>query len=183
MNLLAWQVFYMFFFHEFPYKYMLILVLFNEFQEEIMYLFCSVSLYIHWITVRNSLYVVLTWNVEGIACACVINLHWYYTVHAADMADYHCACTYICYCIVHTADLAHYHCALYLTSGIAFTCIWYGGLSLCPCTCGISFTYIWYGGLLLCPCTYIWYCVVHALDDRVCNFSCRFVSCNCNRHI
>jgi hypothetical protein len=53
---------------------MLILVLFIEFQEEIMYLFCSVSLSIRWITVRNNVYVVLTWNVEDIACACVINL-------------------------------------------------------------------------------------------------------------
>jgi len=63
----------------------------------------------------------------------------------------------------HTSDMADYHCAHVLTSGIVFT-------------------YIWFGGLSLCPCTYIWYCIVHALDNLVCNFSCRFASCNYNRH-
>jgi len=44
MKLLAWQLVYVIFFHEFPYKYTIVLVLFKEFQDEIMYLFCSVSL-------------------------------------------------------------------------------------------------------------------------------------------
>jgi len=96
-------------------------------------------------------------------------LHLILRLHAADMADYHCAhvltsgiaftcswyggislcpCTYIWYCVWYGGLPL---CPV-LTSDIAFTCSWYGGLSLCPVlTSGIAFTCSWYGGLTLCP--------------------------------
>ena len=105
-----------------------------------MYLFCSVSLSIHLITVRNNLYVVLTWNVEGHAWACVINL--YLVLH----------CAYSRYGGLLLCPVPH------LTVHCIYS--WYGRPSLCPVFIpGAAFTYIWYGGLSLCPCTYIWYCV------------------------
>jgi hypothetical protein len=129
------------------------------------------------VTSGITLYIQLIWRTITVPVCLHVVLHCTYNWYGGPSL---CPCSYIWYYIVHTTDMTDYHCARVLTSGIT----WYIQLIWRTITVPVCLhlvlhgTYNWYGGLSLCPCTYIWYCMVHALDDGIGSFSSRFASCN-----